>query len=162
MLGRAALCTTAKLAVDDGFGSFATGAIHARFARCPKFSESRRSLRPNDRPNQAVAHPSLSMTIERTGLCTVPTPDSARAEFSSRSVLLFQQGLAEKGDDLIHRASCRLARRIYQVAGKDGMRRLSLRLHAGGVSFRHCRAVPCRRTRRRRRCAGSVNAMPGR
>jgi len=48
--------------------------------------------------------------------------------------MLFQQGLTEKGDHLIHRASCGLVWRIYQVAGKDGMRRLSLRLHAGGVS----------------------------
>src|SRR5271168_3394764 len=53
---------------------------------------------------------------------------------SSRSVLFFQKGLTEEGDHLIHRASCGLVWRIYQVAGKDGMRRLSLRLHAGRVS----------------------------
>ena len=47
--------------------------------------------------------------------------------------MLFQQGLTEKGDNLVHRASCGLAGCIYQVAGEDGMRRFSLRPHAGGV-----------------------------
>src|SRR5262245_61407535 len=45
----------------------------------------------------------------------------------------FQQGLAKEGDHFIHRASCGLVRRIYQVSGKDGMRRLSLRLKAAPV-----------------------------
>ena len=50
--------------------------------------------------------------------------------------MLLQQGLAKEGDHLIHRASCGLAGCIYQVAGEDGMRRFSLRLHAGGVRGR--------------------------
>ena len=90
--------------------------------------------------------------------CRQPT---RRMRSSSRSVLLFRQGLAEKGNNLIHRASCGFARRIYQVAGKDGMRRLSPRLHARGVSGAG-RAVPYQRMRRQKLCAGSGNAMPGR
>ena len=57
----------------------------------------------------------------------------------------FQQGFAKEDDHLIHRASCGLVGRIYQVDGKDGMRRLSLRLHAGGVggTVRQLRAGEC-------------------
>ena len=47
---------------------------------------------------------------------------------------LFQQGIAEEGNHFIHRASRGLAGRIYQVAREDGVRRLSPRLHAGGMT----------------------------
>ena len=73
--------------------------------------------------NDGRAHRALAPCRHVTG----------RVRSSSRSLLLFQQGLAEEGDHLIHRASCGLVWRIYQVAGKDGMRRLSLSLHAGGI-----------------------------
>src|SRR5262249_35736545 len=52
---------------------------------------------------------------------------------SLRGGMRFQQGFAKEDDHFIHRASCGLVGRIYQVDGKHGMRRLSLRLHAGGV-----------------------------
>ena len=54
----------------------------------------------------------------------------------------FQQGFAKEGDHLIHRASCGLIGRIYEVDRKDGMRRLSLRLHAGGVGSLSGNSVP--------------------
>jgi hypothetical protein len=73
--------------------------------------------RPQIRPKTCVVD--YAHDARTYGVCARCRRPTGHVQSSSRSVLLFQQGLAEKGDDLIHRASCGLARRIYQVESKD-------------------------------------------
>jgi hypothetical protein len=58
--------------------------------------------------------------------------------------MCFQQGFAKEDDHLIHRASCGLVGRIYQVDGKDGMRGLPCAFMPAGLAALSGNSVPAK------------------